>query len=295
MRIFKVVILLIPMSLTAQGGFTKGEKGNDYIIVTKNGYHFAAGPTYTMTNKPVSGEIIGNIGDPRAIYHIDPSGSLGFFAEAGLVQFPMWKGIPINWLKKSRIMDYWEFALGFRQLAGLESTTLHNENTSGAIYDTTASSGGFRNGFLYGRASAHFLIFTGKKKIDKTRKYFIDQGLGFNIDYLMFPSEQAYYDPSLEFTPPSRFHSPLVAQFHYSLGFGIRINRAWICVPGVSLPIIGIYEWNNFTPKLNWFSSGYWPIQGQLRFIKLFERVPKCGVYGNPDDMELDKKFRLGQ
>jgi len=295
MRIFKVVILLIPMSLMAQGGFTKGEKGNDYIIVTKNGYHFAAGPTYTMTNKPVSGEIIGNINDPRAIYQIDPSGSLGFFAEAGLVQFPTWKGIPIKWLKKSRIMDYWEFALGFRQLAGVESTTFYKENTSGAIDDTTVSAGSFRNGFLYGRASAHFLIFTGKKKIDQARKYFIDQSLGFNVDYLMFPSERTYDDPNFVSPASTRYHAPLVAQFHYSLGFGIRLNRAWMCLPGVHLPLIGIYEWNNFSPCLNWFSSGYWPIQGQLRFIKLFERAPKCGAYGNPADMELDKKFRLGQ
>lgn len=294
MRILKIFLLLFPFSLFAQGGFVKGKKGNDYIIVTKNGYHFAVGPTYTMTKKTVTGELSDNNGS-RGTYFVDPAGGVGFFAEAGLVQFPTWKGIPIKALKKSRIMDYWEFALGFRQLAGSESTTIHYKNALGEIYDTISASGSFRNGFLYGRASAHSIIFVGKKKIDQARKYFIDQNLGFNVDYLMFPSEQAYDDPNFVSPISTRYHAPLVAQFHYSLGFGIRINRAWMCVPGVHLPLVGIYEWNNFSPRLNWFSSGYWPIQGQLRFIKLFERAPKCGAYGNPADMDLDKKFRLGQ
>jgi hypothetical protein len=44
---------------------------------------------------------------------------------------------------------------------------------------------------------------------------------------------------------------------------------------------------------MNWFSSTYWPIQAQIKFIKLFERPPKCGVYGDPSDKEKEKSFRM--
>ena len=88
-------MILFPSIGFSQGGFVKGKKGNDYIIVTKNGYHFAVGPTYTSTKQTISGELSDNSGS-RGTYYVDPMGKVGFFAEAGLVQFPSWKGIPIK-------------------------------------------------------------------------------------------------------------------------------------------------------------------------------------------------------
>jgi hypothetical protein len=42
---------------------------------------------------------------------------------------------------------------------------------------------------------------------------------------------------------------------------------------------------------MNWFQSTYWPVQAQLKFIKLFERSPKCGAYGDAEDMQRNKDF----
>ena len=283
----------------SQGGFKKGSKGNDYIVVTNDGIQFAFGPTYLLTSKTISGEITDNSG-ARGIYEIKPASDFGFFAEFGMAHFPKWKGIPIKFLKKSRILDYIDWGLGYRQYAGSESTTIQLKNALGEIVSTQKGSGEFRNGYLYGRISAHTLIYFGKKKIDKARKHFIDQSLGFNFDYNLFPGDTIYqnnhqlYNNIATKDIKRDFQKPLMVQMHYSLGIGIRLNRAWMMIPGAQIPILGIHQWNGFNAKMNWFSSQYWPVQAQLKFIKLFERVPKCGAYGDPKDAEFDKKFRMG-
>jgi hypothetical protein len=278
--------LLISTLTFAQGGFKKGTKGNDYIIVTNDGIQFSFGPTYLIPSKTISGEITDNNG-ARGIYDIKPKGNVGFFAEFGMAHFPKWKGIPIKPLKKSRILDYVDWGVGYRQYSGEEATTIQ-------LNSTQTGNGEFRNGYLYGRISAHTLIYFGKKKIDKARKYFIDQSLGLNFDYNLFPGDKNYKDNFSQYQEELIFQKPLMVQMHYSLGIGIRLNRAWMMIPGAQIPILGIHEWNGFNAKMNWFSSQYWPVQAQIKFIKLFERAPKCGAYGDPKDAEFDKKFRMG-
>jgi hypothetical protein len=285
--------LLISCVCYGQGGFKKGSKGNDYIVVTNDGIQFSFGPTYLLPSKPISGEITDNNG-ARGVYEIKPTSDFGFFAEFGMAHFPKWKGIPIKFLKKSRILDYVDWGLGYRQYAGNESTTIQLKNALGEIVSTQTGNGEFRNGFLYGRISAHTLIYFGKKKIDKARKHFIDQSLGFNFDYNLFPGDTVYQNNFSQYQAELKFQKPLMIQMHYSLGIGIRLNRAWMVIPGVQIPVLGLHQWNGFNAKMNWFSSQYWPVQAQLKFIKLFERVPKCGAYGDPKDAEFDKKFRMG-
>lgn len=288
-----VFTLLVSTITFGQGGFKKGTKGNDYIIVTNDGIQFSFGPTYLIPSKSISGEITYNNGS-RGIYDIKPKGNVGFFAEFGMAHFPKWKGIPIKPLKKSRILDYVDWGVGYRQYSGEESTTIQYKNALGEIYDTVMGNGEFRNGYLYGRISAHTLIYFGKKKIDKARKYFIDQSLGLNFDYNLFQGAKDYKDNFSLYQEELNYQKPLMVQMHYALGVGIRLNRAWMMIPGAQLPIVGIHQWNGFNAKMNWFSSQYWPIQAQIKFIKLFERAPKCGAYGDPKDAEFDKKFRMG-
>lgn len=285
--------LIIPIQLFAQGGFTKGTKGNDYIIVTNDGIHFGLGATYMLPSKPISGVLTDN-GGARGTYKITPQGQFGFFAEVGFAHFPKWKGIPIKPLKKSRIMDYVDWGVGFRQLSGTESTHIDIKNDLDEIVQSFHGEGNFKNNYFYARVSAHSLIYYGKKKIDKARKHFIDQSLGFNFDYNLWRGNQTYDNNYALHPLELKFQKPLVVQLHYSLGIGIRLNRAWMIIPGVHIPVVGIYQWNGFNSRMNWFASQYWPVQAQIRVIKLFERPPKCGVYGDPKDRELDKQFRMG-
>ena len=284
---------LISIVSFGQGGFKKGTKGNDYIFVTNDGIQFSFGPTYLFPSTTISGELSDNNG-ARGDYEIKPTGNFGFFAEFGMAHFPKWKGIPIKPLKKSRILDYVDWGLGYRQYSGKEATTIQLKNALGEVISTQTGNGEFKNGHLYGRVSAHTLIYFGKKKIDKARKFFIDQSLGFNVDYNLFPGDTVYKNNFSQYQAERKFQKPLIVQTHYSLGVGIRLNRAWMMIPGAQIPILGIHQWNSFNAKMNWFSSQYWPVQAQLKFIKLFERAPKCGAYGDSKDAEFDKKFRMG-
>jgi len=287
-----LILFLLPLIAFSQGGFIKGKKGDDYRIVSKNGYHFAFGPTYMLSSESITGDLSNtlSVGD----FETNPVGQFGAFAEFGFLQFPSWKGTQIKFLKKSRIMDYMEFAVGFRQLAGSEKTTINYRNIDNTLASSQESIGDFRNTHVYLRASLHSLIFVGKKKIDVTRKYFIDQSIGLNYDYNLFPGAITYPDFILNTSTERKFYNPSVLQFHYSLSYGIRLNRAWMVLPGVSLPLLGIYEWNGFGSKMSWFSSQYRPIQFQIKFIKLFERAPKCNAFGDPNDIKLDQKYRMG-
>jgi hypothetical protein len=287
------LFLLINSLVFAQGGFTKGTKGNDYIIVTNDGIHFSIGPTYMFPSKTQRGILSDNSG-ARGAYEIDPAGKLGFFAEIGLAHFPKWKGTPVKFLKKSRIMDYIDWGVGFRQYGGHEYTRVDLTNALGEIVQTNEGEGNFRNNYLYARVSAHTLIYYGKKKIDKVRKHFIDQYIGFNFDYNLISGDRVYENSYAQFPIAHNFQKNLMVQFHYGIGVGIRLNRAWMLIPGVSAPLVGIYQWNGFHPKINWFASNYWPVQAQIKVLKLFERPPKCGVYGDPKDRELDRQFRMG-
>lgn len=288
-----LLLLLFPFGSFSQYGFKKGvREGDAYRMVTNDGIQFNFGATYQITPKDSPTFILTDNSGQRGKYYIDPAGQIGFHAELGMVHFPKWKGkLPIKALKKSRLMDFVDWGIGYKHFRGTELTHLDYTNALGEVTSSVESKGNFTNGFLYGRFSAHSLIYIGKKKIDVTRKYFIDNAIGFNFDYNLFQGEQVYAEGNN--LQAFNFHSPLVVQFHYSLGVGIRINRAWMMIPGVYLPLIGIHDYNGINAKMNWFSSTYRPIQAQIKFIKLFERQPKCGAYGDPKDMEKDKGFRM--
>jgi hypothetical protein len=246
------------------------KKGNDYMVVSNHGIQFSIGPTYSFHTKPIAGELSTLIGT-RGDYTITPKSQLGIYAEFGMVHFPKWKGTPIKSLKKSRIMDYIDWGLGFRNYAGGETTTVNIKNALGEIISTQTGKGDFRNGYLYGQVSAHTLIYYGKKRIDKARKHFIDQSLGFNFDYNILRGDTVYQNNFAQDKSELKFQKPFMLQMHYSLGVGIRLTRAWMMIPSAQLPILGLYQWNGFNGRINWFSSQYWPVQAQIKFIKLFE------------------------
>ncbi len=293
MRIGLLILFAFLLSgISAQGGFTKSSKDDDYLVVVNDGIQLNIGVSYLLPSGELKGEL--SSGAARRDYQINPEGKLGYFVELGFAHFPKWKGIPIKFLRKSRIIDYFDWGLGYKVLAGKEVTTINQFNSANELISTSFGMGEFRNNSFFSRLSAHSLIYFGKKKIDKARKHFIDNAFGFNFDYTLSKGNQVYNNEFVDYALPHRFQNQFNLQFHYSLGIGIRFNRAWMMIPALEMPIIGIYEWNGFDPKINWFSSQYWPILIRVKFIKLFERVPKCGAYGDPSDMKFDKKFRSG-
>jgi hypothetical protein len=280
----------------SQGGFEKSKKkGNDYLQVRNHGYQFSLGPTYSFVSKPLQGNMMVNQAD-RGDYTITPEAKLGFYAEFGLAHFPKWKGTPIKALGKSRIMDYFDWGIGYRLVNGLETTLIENQNATGEIYSTTTGVGQMRTGYLYGSIRAHSLIYFGKKVVVKVRKHFLDQSLGLNYDFQIHRDKYGYQNQFTAYQAPQLFQPNLAAgmlQFNYQIGIGIRLNKAWILIPGVSVPIVTIAPWQGFNANIHWFSSTYWPVQAQFKVIKLFEAPPKCGVYSTPEDREMEKQYRM--
>ncbi len=286
-------MLFISFNFLSQGAFKKSAKGNDYIVVVNDGIQFSIGATYLMPSAEVNGETILLTGN-RQSYSIVPQGRIGYAAELGFAHFPKWKGIPIKFLRKSRIWDYFDWGLGYKVFSGKEKTSLSILDDAGVTISSNDGNGAFRLGMFSARISAHSLIYVGKKKIDKARKHFIDNAFGLNFEYRPNSADTIYNDGFTNYAMPQTFQAPYNLQFHYSLGIGVRFNRAWMMIPTIEIPLIGIHEWNGLNAKWNWFSSQYWPVLIKLKFVKLFERVPKCGAYGDPSERNFDKKFRSG-
>ena len=292
-KVIYLLLLFVSFNLLSQGAFKKSAKGNDYIVVVNDGIQFSIGASYLMPSAEIKGEndlLTGN----RESYSIIPQGKIGYAAELGFAHFPKWKGTPIKFLRKSRILDYFDWGLGYKVFSGKEKTSLSIFDGDGVTISSNDGIGAFRLGMFSARISAHSLIYFGKKKIDKARKHFIDNAFGLNFEYRPNSADTIYNQSFTNYVMPQKFQAPYNLQFHYSLGIGIRFNRAWMMIPTIEVPLVGVHEWNGLNAKWNWFSSQYWPVLFKLKFVKLFERVPKCGAYGDPSEMNFDKKFRSG-
>ena len=289
----KSLILLLFCSTSLLNGhffsqrkFEKSKlKKNEKLIVRNDGIQWSFGPTFLMTkNKNELHDYNDNNGT-RGEYYNNPRGSLGFFVEAGMAHFPKWTPV-----FNTRLLDYIDWGIGFKSLAGNEKTHIDYKNALGEILNSDDGVGNFRNGFLSLRFSAHTLIYIGKKKIDLAKKYFIDNSLGFNFDYNLWGKNKDYVGFTV--LENQKFHAPSVFQLHYNLALGIRINRALICLPGIQLPLLGIYQWNGLGANMNWFSSKYWPIQLNIKFIRLLEKKPNCApVYHNSFERQKIKEL----
>ena len=220
-----------------QGAFKKAAKGNDYIVVVNDGIQFSVAATYLIPSAEVNGEndlLSGN----RESYSIVPQGRLGYAAELGFAHFPKWKGIPIKFLRKSRIWDYFDWGLGYKVFSGKETTSINLLDASGVTISSDEGVGSFKLGMFSARLSAHSLIYFGKKKIDKARKHFIDNAFGLNFEYRPSSGDTIYNDGFAAYAKPQRFQAPYNLQFHYSLGVGIRFNRAWMMIPTLEIPLM---------------------------------------------------------
>jgi hypothetical protein len=287
------VLFLFTSNFYGQGAFKKAAKGNDYIVVVNDGIQFSIGASYLMSGEETYGSQ-DFLSGQRESYRVKPTGNIGYGVELGFAHFPKWKGIPIKFLRKSRIWDYFDWGLGYKVFSGEESTNINTSDAFGASISNDDFIGEFDLNLFSARLSAHSLIYFGKKKIDKARKHFIDNAFGLNFEYRSNEGNRLYNDNFTQNPLPFQFQAPYNLQFHYGLGVGVRFNRAWMMIPTLEVPLIGIHEWNGLNSKWNWFSSQYWPVLFKVKFIKLFERVPKCGAYGDPSEMNFDKKFRSG-
>lgn len=282
-----ILLLLLTGNVVAQRDLTPGKKRDafgktDYRMLRNYGLQVQFGPTLGLSKK------INTLytADPttdgfRGTYTHDPTVRMGFYIEAGLAHFPTKQSKLSQKLKKA-IISYYDWGIGYKHLGGKEITTIDYMDVDGNIVSTEEGKGKFYNGYLYGRFSIH-------KNFHFSEMFYLDNGLGVNLDYRIVNGSRDYSGAVLPTT--QYFHKPFVAQLHYSLGLGIRLNRGKYLIPGVLAPIVGFYEWNKGNPSLKWFSSKYYPLYPHIKFIYVFEKKSKgCPpVHLNDEDKNTNK------
>ena len=163
-KIVFTLLSFLSLNAVGQGAFKKAAKGNDYIVVVNDGIQFSVAATFLIPSAEVNGEndlLTGN----RESYSIIPQGRIGYAAELGFAHFPKWKGIPIKFLRKSRIWDYFDWGLGYKVFSGKETTSINLLDASGITISSDEGVGSFKLGMFSARLSAHsfFNLFRKEK------------------------------------------------------------------------------------------------------------------------------------
>lgn len=289
-NLFALSFVILSVTAVGQRDLTPGKNRRDvfgtadYKDYRFYGLQVSAGPTFMMTKSDEKNtfQTTTDANGRPMDYTIDPSGKPGFFAEVGLAHFPK-KRSKISLALKTVLVSYYDWGIGFKYLGGQETTTINYYNSLGELSSTDQGKGEFYNGYLYGRFTLH-------KNINLSKKFFIDNGLGANFDFRLLDGNKGY--EGVTSPEEQSFHKPLVAQLHYDLGFGIKLNRRSYLIPGVQVPIVGLYEWRGGCAALKWYNSNYVPLLAHIKFIYLFEKKVKgCNTPGTEEDKKRNEEF----
>jgi len=277
------------LQVIAQRDLTPGKRRADvfgqadYRNYRYAGLQISAGQTFLFTQADSKNPLYQSISvDGRPMdYRYDPEGKLGVFAEIGMAHFPK-KRAKLSLALKTVLVSYFDWGLGVKFFGGSEQTTTRYYNTFGQLSLTENGSADFFQGYCYGRFTLH-------KNINLSKRYFIDNGFGFNVDARIVQGNQIYQGVT---TKPLAFQKSLVVQAHYHLGFGIKLGRGSFFIPGVQLPVLGLYEWRGGCAALKWYHSNYVPFLVHVKFIYLFQKHPKgCNTPGSEEDKKKNEQF----
>lgn len=278
--------LLVAVSVDAQKSIKqKKRKGDffggaeDFRDLKNYGLQITFGPNYTFTrlnNETVS---VTPESGGRYNYVQDPQGRLGAFIDIGMVHYRMKKP---KFLKKN-IIHYLDWGVGLDYIGGTEKTTIDYIDALGNVASTAEGEGKFYNGYLYGRLTVHRLL-------KMTDKLHLDYGLGINADYNILEGTRDYDSPAV-ITDNQVFQRPFVLQLHAQLGVNIKLRRGDYLVPGIWAPVLGAYEWNNAKPTIQWYSSNYWPVHLQLKWLHNFSKKSNGCNTGTDADRQRNKEY----
>tara|TARA_R110002072_G_scaffold291008_1_gene458892 strand:+ start:5482 stop:6378 length:897 start_codon:yes stop_codon:yes gene_type:complete len=283
-----MVTLAQPRDLTP----TKKNQGfgtRDFRNLGNTGLQFQLGGTYLMTRPNYITQTYSN-GLFNGQYSIKPTGLLGGYAEIGLVHFPK-KRSKLSLALKTVLVSYFDWGLGFKYFRGTETLTVDRLTPTGAIIGSNTTEGKFQRGHIYGRFSIHKNVH-----IKKIKKLFLDNSFGANFDYNLLPSPidgsaAAHLVELGNVGLSQRYQQNFMAQLHYGLGIGIKLKRGAYLIPGVRIPIMGMYEWRKGQPTISWFSSEYMPLLFHIKYMFMFEKKAKnCpAVETNSQDKETQR------
>lgn len=237
----------------------------------------------------------------------DPIGKVGFYGEVGMFHFPKkFPKLKISKKKSIVLLSYYDWGLGFKYFRGAEDITVNYQDAVGNEIGTEEGRYNFSHGSVYGRFSLHKNVYFKPKNRKEKLNFFLDHSLGLNFDYRLITNSDDYTWPTTSVvTSQEQYYKPFQAQLHYGLGFGFSPRRGMFIIPGVRLPILGYHtattgmdgsgnKENYFgKPSMHWFSSRYWPILFNVKFMFAFPKKPKGCATGITNDQ--DKETQQGR
>jgi hypothetical protein len=251
----------------------------DYRPLSNTGLQLSVGTTYTY-GKSTNIDI-----DSRTTFNIVPKGRIGLYGDLGTIYFtPSDRGG--IW---GALVKYTDWGIGASLFGGTEtiSTLNRTDNTTSYFAD-----GKFYQYSVVGRLTFHHMLYIPKTSI------FLDNGLGFDISYvgLNFSSYSKTTDELKNKEIQQDFANRLKANIHYNVGLGFRLKRGSYIIPSVQLPIMGIYEWNQGSPRFAWFSSHYLPVIFKVKFVRLFTKhTAGCESFGTEEDRKRNEEYMQNQ
>lgn len=271
----------------------------DYRNITNNGLQISFGPNYTLTRDRFSETKIDANGQ-RLSYDIDPAGRFGAYIDIGMAHYRM---------KSSKVLDKWyqrrkarlgkdsdkepgkliggnlihriDWGLGFDYIGGKEYTNFNVLDNMGNTIGSNQGEGKFYNGYLYGRVTADRFTKIGDS-------WHLETGLGLNFNYAILQGSKDY---SSQVFAEQKFQRPFLTQFHGHLGFNYKIRRGDYLVFGFYAPILGIYEPNRLKPTIQWYSSNYYPLHLQVKWIHHFTKKTKGCNTGSDEDRKRNEEY----
>jgi hypothetical protein len=240
------------------------------------GWHFAPGVDYTLTRFKNEEETLIDRNDTLYNATFDPNGKFGLYFEVGRYHL----------FKYGVLFNYMDYSLAYKAIKGTESYTgtMMTESTS-SILANTSGDADFKHKYLLGNINFNNIIPLGSYS-------FLQNSLGFNIDF-RFSDKRNNHTNTFGQTQadPSR----LLAQLHYKIGFGYKLNEKIFLIPSLETPILNIFQWDKFKSTDPMFSSRYRPIIFTLRIAWLSKSKPgDCPpVYGSPDDKAKQKAYEM--
>ncbi len=240
-----------------------------------SGWHFAPGVDYTLTRFKNTEETLIDRNDTLFNGTFDPNGKFGLYLEVGRYRL----------FKYGVLFNYMDYSLAYKAIKGTENFqgTMMTESTS-TILATTSSDADFKHKYLLGNIN-----FNNVKPLGSYS--FLQNSLGINLDY-RFSDKRNNHTSTLGHTQadPSR----LLAQLHYKIGFGYKLNDRWFIIPTLETPILNLFQWDKFKSTDPMFSSRYRPIILTIRFAWLRKTGPgDCLTPDVPGERDKQKAFDL--
>ncbi len=240
------------------------EKNWGYLLWSENashyrpiGWHASLGVTYMVGNSP---------NDESQEYKLTPSGLPGYYLEGGMEHL---------FKKKQKIFHYFDWGIGVKHFGGQEKYDL----------DPVKDRGSFNFGSAFARAGIH--------NVWQISKYnFIDQSIGFNLDYRIYGGKDKQADGKYLSPLPSDNQNKLVAQLHYTLGFGFKIQDGLFFVPTIQTPVLTLLDFNDFNPSHKWFNSRYQPVIFTVKMAWLWPKKG-CPKVFNVDGQRQSDQYQM--